>query len=194
MLERAFQIEGLTKVSELESLHRLAASMPDNARVVEIGSWKGRSAVAIRLGLPASARLWCVDTFRGDDDTYGTGLDHSAIRQEFDRNTAGLDIAVIEAESVVAAGEFEDRSLDWVFIDADHSYTAVRSDIAAWAPKLRPEGLLSGHDYGRGGVTPAVRRVLGDLTVEGSVWLTRERPRLRILPAARAAAGRMLRR
>src|SRR5262245_28575307 len=166
MLERAFEIEGLTKVSELELLHRLARSMPEDARVVEVGSWKGRSAVAIRLGLPDTASLWCVDTFLGDADTRATGLAHVSVRDEFDRNTQGLDITAVEATSTEGARRFDDGSLDWVFIDADHGYGAVRADIAAWAPKLRPGGLLSGHDYGRAGVTPAVRRVLADVAVE----------------------------
>lgn len=54
---------------------------------------------------------------------------------------------IIKADSVEAAHEFLDGSLDFVFIDADHSYEGVRRDIAAWARKVRPGGWLSGHDY-----------------------------------------------
>jgi len=49
--------------------------------------------------------------------------------------------------SVKAARCFDDGELDFVFIDADHSYQATKSDITAWWPKLRPGGLLIGHDY-----------------------------------------------
>jgi hypothetical protein len=34
-----------------------------------------------------------------------------------------------------------------VFIDADHTYEAVKADIAAWLPKVKPDGILAGHDY-----------------------------------------------
>lgn len=51
--------------------------------------------------------------------------------------------------SVKAAKRFEDESLDFVFIDADHSDRAVREDIAAWLPKVKIGGLLCGHDYGK---------------------------------------------
>jgi predicted O-methyltransferase YrrM len=37
--------------------------------------------------------------------------------------------------------------LDFVFIDADHSYEGCKADIEAWFPKVKPGGLLSGHDY-----------------------------------------------
>jgi hypothetical protein len=54
------------------------------------------------------------------------------------------------------------NNLDFVFIDADHTEEAVRADIEAWLPKVRPGGLLAGHDYDRWGVTAAVKSVLGE--------------------------------
>ncbi len=46
-----------------------------------------------------------------------------------------------------AAADVPDRSLDFVFIDGDHSYEGVRSDLIAWARKVKPGGFLGGHDY-----------------------------------------------
>jgi hypothetical protein len=50
-------------------------------------------------------------------------------------------------DSVKAAQCLPDNSLDFVFIDADHSYEGCSADIAAWAPKVKPGGLVGGHDY-----------------------------------------------
>lgn len=47
-----------------------------------------------------------------------------------------------------AAETLPDASIDGVFIDGDHSYDAVRRDLAVWEPKLRSGGFLSGHDFG----------------------------------------------
>ena len=55
---------------------------------------------------------------------------------------------VIHARSVAAAAQVPAGSLDFVFIDADHSYEGCRSDIEAWWPAVVPGGLFGGHDYG----------------------------------------------
>lgn len=55
-----------------------------------------------------------------------------------------------------AAALVGDGSLDFVFVDADHSLEGVRDDIAAWLPKLKPEGRMSGHDWNMAGVRAGV--------------------------------------
>tara|TARA_B100000749_G_scaffold264794_1_gene239385 strand:- start:112 stop:720 length:609 start_codon:yes stop_codon:yes gene_type:complete len=55
--------------------------------------------------------------------------------------------SIIDDWSVLAAQDFDDQSLDFVYIDADHSYESCLADITAWHPKIRVGGILSGHDY-----------------------------------------------
>lgn len=43
---------------------------------------------------------------------------------------------------------FNEKKLDWVYIDAGHSYEEVKADFEAWFPKVRSGGIVSGHDYG----------------------------------------------
>ena len=66
---------------------------------------------------------------------------------------------VIRAPSVDAAGLVPAASLDFVFIDACHTEAAIRADIAAWAPKIKPAGYVCGHDWQR----PEVRLVIDEL-------------------------------
>ncbi len=60
---------------------------------------------------------------------------------------AGDRATIIRADSKTAAAAIPDKSLDLVFIDADHSYEGCRDDIQAYWDKVRPGGIISGHDY-----------------------------------------------
>ena len=57
----------------------------------------------------------------------------------------------VEAAARLAAGE-----LDFAYIDARHDYASVKEDLEAWFPKVRPGGILAGHDYPMPGVQAAV--------------------------------------
>jgi len=65
-------------------------------------------------------------------------------------------VQVLKGDSVEMADQVKDGSLDFIFIDADHSYQGVIRDLAAWVPKLRVGGMLSGHDIHLAGVHRAV--------------------------------------
>lgn len=60
---------------------------------------------------------------------------------------AGGRAVVLKMSSVEAASKIDDGSLDFVFLDADHSYEGLKADIAAWLPKVKRGGWLGGHDY-----------------------------------------------
>jgi hypothetical protein len=59
----------------------------------------------------------------------------------------------MELTSEEASKLFEDNSIDYIYIDAIHSYDEVKKDIALWFPKVRVGGVLSGHDYAFGSHT-----------------------------------------
>lgn len=60
-----------------------------------------------------------------------------------------------QMKSTDAAPTVKDGSLDLIFIDADHSFESVTSDITSWLPKVRKGGMITGHDY----MNPAHRDV-----------------------------------
>lgn len=128
---------------------------PDGGTIVEIGSFLGRSAAFMAVEIANSGksiRFVCVDPFDGH---LGSGLfDGRCSLNTFQQNIAkGGASHLVETKkmySVDAATLFEDRSVDFVFIDGAHDYDNVRADICAWLPKVKPGGVLSGHDYGPG--------------------------------------------
>ena len=74
-----------------------------------------------------------------------------------------------------ASNQFEDNSIDFVFIDADHSYDGVKEDIKMWEPKVKKGGLVSGHDINMLDVRMAVQEynMNYDTTVD-NVWYWRK--------------------
>lgn len=78
-------------------------------------------------------------------------------------NFAGDRVTFHRMQSSAAAAAVPDRSFDFVFVDADHSYDGCKRDLDAWLPKVKPGGWIGGHDYdhprekrGHWGVKPAV--------------------------------------
>ena len=141
---------------------------------VELGSWKGRSTAflgveAINAG--TGIRIYAVDVW-SDDISGGAkktmveqGLDGHALYTRFMENVAPVASAIVPMRMTTtqAASNFADGSVDFVFIDADHSYEAVKQDIQTWLPKVRHGGVLAGHDYGWAGtVQRAVHETLGE--------------------------------
>ena len=57
---------------------------------------------------------------------------------------------LVRSDSIEAALKVPDESLDFVYIDADHTFNGVAPDICIWAKKVRKGGIVSGHDYVKG--------------------------------------------
>ena len=75
------------------------------------------------------------------------------------RRLAPYNVTYIRKPSVEGAKDIEDGSLDFVYIDADHTFDFVMQDLIVWAKKVRRGGIIAGHDYYRfrgAGVVDAV--------------------------------------
>jgi len=78
----------------------------------------------------------------------------------------------IKGYSYDVADQLPNNSMDLIFIDADHSYDAVKKDIIAYTPKLKKNGLLTGHDIDYPGVNKAVKEMIKDFDVgPNNVWI-----------------------
>jgi predicted O-methyltransferase YrrM len=79
--------------------------------------------------------------------------------------------AIFHTDSVAAASEVDDASLDFVFIDAKHDFNSVSADIVAWLQKVKRNGYLLGHDINWGSVKKAVEKHLVHIVLPGNVWV-----------------------
>lgn len=108
---------------------------------VEVGSWKGRSASFMGVEIINSnkkIKFDCVDCWIYDD-TYNQFIDNIKPIKEI--------INVFREYSSVASLRYKNNSLDFVFIDAFHTYDEVTNDILHWHPKVKENGVIAGHDF-----------------------------------------------
>lgn len=138
---------------------------------VELGAWKGHSTsyLARLVKDRAGAEVVAVDLWEATTDPAIVG--HAAagdlpyLREIFHANLelAGvLDwVRAVDSETADAAGPFDDRSVDFVFVDARHDYESVLADVVAWSPKIRPGGVMAGHDASLGSVQKAIHDHFG---------------------------------
>ena len=178
-----------------KSLIRLLSKFSDNPFYgAEIGVYTGAVSAAL-LRRFTSLRLWMVDSWATyPKDHPGWKTKDRAVRitqQEQDENyqtaVAVTEFAadrrvVCRMSSQAVAEQFCMTPLDFVFIDGDHSFAGVKLDISLWYQKVKPGGLLTGHDYGSErytGVTAAVDEFAeqNGLPIEiesGKVWMIRK--------------------
>lgn len=161
-----------------------AFDAPDNAHFVEVGSWQGKSTIYLATQLRAMGkrfRLDAVDTWDGGRDAalhpkiaeLG-GAD--ALFNRFQNNVRRADFAdyilPVRMDSVAAANQYADESLDVVYLDGGHDYEQVRADLHAWYPKVKSGGIIAGHDFvfehpvSREGVVRAVLEFCQDKPLE----------------------------
>ena len=62
-------------------------------------------------------------------------------------NDRHCNVEFVKKFSIDAVKDFNDNSLDFVFIDANHDYKWVKEDIELWSKKVKKGGIVSGHDY-----------------------------------------------
>lgn len=116
----------------------------------EIGVEQGKFAEVLASSNP-SAKLHCVDAWKAYRG-YREHVTQSKIDGFYDAARARLwryDVEFHRAYSVDAAKDFQDGSLDYVFIDGNHRLDHVIADLHAWVPKVRSGGIVSGHDWCR---------------------------------------------
>jgi hypothetical protein len=80
-----------------------------------------------------------------------------AVRRKFAAEQAAGAVTIHRRSSLDAVGEFSDGYFDWVYIDTTHAYALTADELRAFAPKVKPGGLIAGHDYTMGNWSIALR-------------------------------------
>ena len=112
----------------------------------EIGVDRGEfSEVLCKGGL----KLYAVDPWGVYPDYYRDNLPEKLDRyyEETKQRLAPYDCTLVRKTSMEAVKDFEDESLDFVYIDGHHGFKFVTEDIFEWSKKIKKGGTICGHDY-----------------------------------------------
>jgi len=118
-------------------------------KTVEMGVYRARFTAALAKRAP-NMMIYGIDAwtiYPGYKDYEVTDLETEAHQDAIRRTQDKPNIQLIKSWSADAAKTFEDGSLDYIFIDANHSYANVVEDLNLWARKVRNGGIVMGHDY-----------------------------------------------
>ncbi len=187
------KLTGWFDLEEAIALQTAVKQLPPGSRVAELGSFQGKSSVAIASVLPPDSILYCVDMFRGTILRRGEKRPptEEIVKKNVEAFTKNIEtfgvrekVNFLVMSTNEAAGQFEPEYFDLLFIDADHSYEGVKADLTNWYPKLKPGGWLFCDDFGipeYPGVAQAIQTYgLQGKVVAPSLWAHRK-------PAAPAA-------
>lgn len=175
----------------------LAFQSKDGAVFVEVGSWQGASLCYVATeakNRKIDIKFYAVDTWSGSDgdpdheklisEAGGKDKFYQTFLWHMQQGNVREMITPLRMTSEDASRQFEDESVDIVFIDANHTYAEVKKDLNCWFPKVKVGGIIAGHDYVPGhpasdaGVVKAVNEFFGYKSLElgpaGRTWLHRK--------------------
>lgn len=151
----------------------IVSNSKDGELFVEVGSFLGQSTAAMGKFIKDSGKridFHAVDIFElstfSDEPHYKVIADHGGdfygiFQSNLERAQVREYVNPVKATSVEAAALYDDRSIDFLMIDASHAYADVVDDIVAWYPKVKLGGIISGDDYDFEEVFKAVQDTCG---------------------------------
>lgn len=158
-------VQGAISLIQADALRKAAAAVTDGV-IIEVGSFRGKSTVALSIGSREghNAPVYAIDPHEEFHGPLG-GIFGPNDRKVFYENMlatgAWANVRLVNLSSeVITAGW--DKPVGLLWIDGDHSYEGVRRDFEVWLPHLLPGAPIILDDTDRGGVKQFVDELLAD--------------------------------
>ena len=127
----------------------------DFKKGVEVGVFKGKYSEVLCKTNP-QAHIWGVDPWElsaHPKEVFGDSTSQEyfekCYQETLQRMAPYKNYTIVKKYSMDAVKDFEDQSLDFVYIDAGHDFMNFANDLHYWLKKLKIGGIMSGHDYAR---------------------------------------------
>jgi len=162
--QKIASVEGWMADGEPEFLYHAAKNAQGEGVIVEIGSYKGKSTIALAAGsrLGSGKRVYAIDPHMTDVEQKLSNAGRSSL-DDFKNNieTAGVSDMV---ETVVAkSGDHVknwNQPISFLWIDGDHSYEGAKRDLVDWEPHVIENGVVAYHDSTYAEVDRVVRELM----------------------------------
>lgn len=155
----------------------------ENAHFVEVGAYLGCSTAFMAVEIINSGKKihfdvvdnWGIVKCPNDKSIYPNS-NWESVYLQFCKNIKPVKeyVDVYRMRSTLAARLYEPQSLDFVYIDGCHCYKCIKQDINCWLPKIKPNGVIAGHDFSNAwpGVRSAVReRFKSKFKIQEISWI-----------------------
>lgn len=183
--EVALTAHNIPGQSWLRELKWLADAFSHSQSHVEVGVFCGRSLFASCVGMTQEAMVIAVDDESQVPDFWEPGAGWVQAQRKLTIHAIHslkprvriTEVAKTSVDAALWCGA-QGLQFDSIFIDGDHSFEAVKSDIESWLPLIRPGGLIAGHDFwaAHPGVMDAVNELIDDFEVVPTtrLWYARK--------------------
>ena len=167
-LEAVADVDGWMSDGQARRLWDRAAVLPPGSRIVEIGSFRGRSTTVLALAAPDGVEVVAIDPHAGNDrgpqEIEGyvdeAAQDHEVFHANLERAGVADRVRHVRHFSQQALGAV-DGEVELLYIDGAHRYAPASEDIRVWGGRVAPGGTLLIHDsFSCVGVTLAILRLL----------------------------------
>lgn len=150
-------------IKEVHDLYQWAKEKIDMNLTVEIGTFAGENAVIMSEYFK---KVYTIDPWQNgyDQNDLASSIDFNEVEKAFKNRTININnIIHIKKTGEEALNDFENESLDFVYIDGNHQEAAVIKDINSWRLKVKKNGIIAGHDLSWSSVQNAIASCSLDL-------------------------------
>lgn len=164
------------RIELLEAVNK----MFPNGKFVEIGVASGCFTKQILASCPNMQSLHIIDLWEFQPKGYNDPCNlpqatqderYEQILKDFSNEPK---VHIIREWSHKAASQFADNSIDFLYLDANHSYTATKIDLNVWYPKIKAGGVFAGHDYVNGdGDGHGVKKAVDEFALEHNLYINK---------------------
>lgn len=127
----------------LATREQLLSFLPTNGIVAELGVDRGGFSQKI-LEVNQPSKLHLVDVWQST--RYPEKLFHE-VSERFQEDIRVGKVEINRGLSTEVVTDFPDCYFDWIYIDTAHSYAVTKAELQAYLPKIKPDGIIAGHDF-----------------------------------------------